>query len=217
MTVTDRFGRLWERWDGSVEDRSAIPGVLADARDEDLVELLAAGSAQDRKYERDVIATEVLNRLSRRRESLPVAAAEVLRSAEAAYDAAAEGQKAIHTAEGILKAQGDEQLGADVSASAYASLDTTRLAFEAAQQNSSDVKAAVSRSRIAGYHTQDSVDIAAKTSDATSAASEALHESGHGAEAGAAQDAANRIHSAARVARTAVRREQAAEEPSRER
>ncbi|HUR69976.1 MAG TPA: hypothetical protein VM370_12080 [Candidatus Thermoplasmatota archaeon] len=211
MDVTDRFAKLWERWDGDVGERSQIPAYLARATDEDLVELLAAASAKDRKYERDVIATEVLNRLHRRQNDLPAAAAEVLRSAHAAYEAATKGQRAIHTAEGILKAHGDEELGADVSASAYASLDTTRLAFEAAQQNSADVEAAISRSRIAQELAQDAAKTAERTGEATREAAGSLAASGHKHEAKQAQKAADEITDAANATVEALAREREAE------
>lgn len=191
MHVSDRFGELWRKWDASVQERADIPGFLERATDEDLVELLAGASAVDRKYERDIVATEIVNRLGRRHRDLPAAADQVLRSAEIAYEAAAEGQRAIHTAEGILKATGEAELGEEVSASAYASLDTTRVAFEAAQKNSADVQATVSQSRLAKLLAEDAGRTAERTSDATEAAMGHLESTGHHKEAGAARRAAS--------------------------
>lgn len=197
MHVSDRFGELWRKWDASVRERADIPAFLARATDEDLVELLAGASAADRKYERDIVATEIVNRLGRRHRDLPAAADQVLRSAEIAYEAAAEGQRAIHTAEGILKATGETELGAEVSASAYASLDTTRVAFEAAQKNSADVQATVSQSRIAKMLAEDAGRSAEKTADATEAAMDHLESIGHHKEASAARQAASEMLDAA--------------------
>lgn len=211
MEISDRFGRLWERWDSRVRDRSDIPLYLTEAKDEDLIELLAASAPQERKYERDIIATEILNRMRRRTTSLPSAASEVLRSAEAAYEAAAEGQKAIHTAEGILKATGEEALGAEVSATAYASLDTTKLAFEAAQQNSADVRATIAQSRVAHHLADDASHVAREASDATRAAAEPLAEAGRHKEADAAREAADKIHRATERTVAAVETERQAE------
>ena len=205
MHITDRFAKLWVNWDATVQSRADIPDVLRSAKDEDLIELLAGASAQDRKYERDVVATEILNRLHRRHSDLPAAAAEVLRSAEAAYEAAAQGQQAIHTAEGILKAEGKAALGAEVSASAYTSLDTTKLAFEAAKQNISDVQASVSRSRIANRLAEDAVNVAEKTSDATRKASRPLEDAGHPVQAKAACDAADDMTEKAQATLAATR------------
>lgn len=205
MEITDRFAKHWQKWDGSVRDRADIPAFLRAAKDEDLIELLAGSSASaDRKYARDVIATEILNRLHKRHNDLPSAAGEVLHAAEQAYEAAADGQRAIHTAESILKASGDSALGAKVSAAAYASLDTTRLAFEAAQQNSADVQATVAQSRVANRLAEDAAMTAKEGSDATRAAAASLKDSGHDKEAKAAHKAATEIEDAAQATVDAV-------------
>lgn len=208
--VTDRFAKSWDQWDKSVRTRADIPRFLKEASDEDLVELLAGASKTDRKYERDIVATEILNRLGRRHRDLPAAAAEVLESAEAAYQAAAEGQRAIHMAEGILKATGQETLGAEVSASAFASLDTTKLAFEAAQQNSADVQAAVAQSRIAREFAEASVATAEAAQKATDDAAEHLEAAGHAEAAAEARLAADRMRETAEenVAATKAERSQ---------
>ena len=207
MHITDRFAELWSRWDERVRTRADVPSFLAQATDEDLIELLAGATGRDRKYERDVVATEIMNRLGRRHNDLPAAAAQVLSSAEAAYDAAARGQKAIHTAESILKASGETDLGIDVSASAYASLDTTKLAFEAAQQNSADVKAVVSQSRVAHRLAEDAARTADLGTDATREAARTLEDAGHLDAAQAAHDAANDIADAAQATVDAVAEE----------
>ena len=207
MEFSNRFADLWKRWDGSVRDRSEIPDYLAQATDEDLIELLAGAPVGERKYECDVVATEILNRLHRRNRALPDVADEVLRSAEAAYHAAAEGQRAIHTAESILKASGDEELGQSVSASAYASLDTTRLAFEAAQRNSSDVQAAVAQSRVARQLADDAETKARTAVDATQEARTALEQAGHPDAAAEARAAAERIADATQRTAGAVAEE----------
>lgn len=211
MSITDRFAKLWEQWDGNVRHRGDVPEFLKNAKDEDLVELLAATSPTTRKYERDIIATEVLNRLHRRHHDLPNAASEVLNAAEIAYDAAAEGQRAIHAAEGILKAQGEQELGETVSAAAYASLDTTRLAFEAAQKNSADVQATVAQSRVANHLAEDAAAQAKIGSDATRAAARTLEAAGHKQEADAAHKAATQITEAAKATVDASRGELQAE------
>lgn len=207
MNVTDRFAELWIRWDERVRTRADVPKFLAEAKDEDLIELLAGATARDRKYERDVVATEILNRLGRRHSDLPAAAERVLSSADAAYDAAARGQKAIHTAESILKAVGDVDLGHEVSASAYASLDTTKLAFEAAQQNSADVKAVVSQSRVAHQLAEDAARVADRGAEATREAARTLEDAGHLDAAQAAHDAANDIADAAQATADAATQE----------
>lgn len=211
MNITDRFAELWVEWDERVRTIKDVPAYLAEAKDEDLIELLAGATGRERKYERDVVATEIMNRLGRRHNDLPAAAAQVLSSAEAAYDAAARGQKAIHTAESILKASGQTALGVDVSASAYASLDTTKLAFEAAQQNSADVQAVVSQSRVAHRLAEDAARTADRGSEATHDAARSLHESGHAEEAQAAYEAADEIAEAAQATVEAVEEERAQE------
>lgn len=211
MDITDRFASLWARWDAAVHDRSEIPAFLSDASDEDLIELLAGAPRGDRKYECDVVATEILNRLHRRHRDLPTVAHEVLRSAELAYEAATEGQRAIHKAESILKAGGDEDLGREVSAAAYASLDTTRLAFEAAQRNSEDVHATVAQSRATQRLAGAAVESAEDAVGATREAASILAEQGHHDAAKEAEMAAARIERAADRTVSAVSEERAVE------
>lgn len=211
MEITERFARMWTEWDEKAGDRKDVPHYLRGAKDEDLVELLASSSQKDRKYERDVIATEILNRLHRRHRDLPSAADAVLESAEAAYHAASAGQQAIHTAEGILKAQGDEELGTEVSASAYESLDTTKAAFEAAQRNSKDVQRTVSQSRLTHDLAKEATRTAKRASDATRDAADALAGSGHSGAAHRAQKAADKIVEKADAATQATRKEREAE------
>lgn len=211
MEVTDRFGSLWLRWDGAVKDRSQIPAFLTEASDEDLIELLAGAPTGDRKYECDVVATEILNRLHRRNRDLPTVAEKVLRSAEVAYEAATEGQRAIHKAESILKASGEEDLGREVSASAYASLDTTRLAFEAARKNSEDVQATIAQSRATHRLADAALESASDVVDATRQAVDVLEEQGHASAAHEARRAASRIEGTAARTLDAVKDERAAE------
>ena len=198
MDVTDRFARQWERWDEAVRSREDAGPYLAAAKDEELVELLAGESDRDRKYERDIVATEIANRLARRNRGLPQGAEDVLRSAEAAYKAAAEGQKAIHTAEAILKASGEQELGVTVSSSAYASLDTTKLALEAAQDHASEVQAAVAQSRFAERLVQDAADVAREAAQKAGEGAARIEALGHGTQAAKAREAAEALHDAAR-------------------
>lgn len=124
--VTDaRFGKLWAGWDERIDRGESPTEVLRNSKDEDLVEVLGGESELDRKYARDIIATELLNRLRSRSTKHPAAAKVAQDSAGIARDAAQEGQEAIHHAEEILKHSGKYELGASVSASAYKSLDAS--------------------------------------------------------------------------------------------
>ena len=140
MELKDRFGAHWAAWDAHEAAGEDMRAYLSDASDETLLELLGGESARDRRYARDIVATELLNRLHRRRSRLPVGAEAVVSSATAARRAAQAGQASIHTAEELLRASGEEELGNAVSDSAYASLDASSHALEVAEAHAAEVK-----------------------------------------------------------------------------
>ena len=205
MEITDRFAQRWETWDARVHGREEAAAFLKSAKDEELLELLAGCSDKDRKYERDVVTTEIQNRLARRAKEHPEGAEQVFRAAYAAYEAAAKGQKAIHTAEGILKASGDTDLGVSVSASAIISLDATKLAMEAAQAHVAELQAAQAQSRIAERLVEDAAQAALEVAAKTDRGAGRVAELGHEAEARAAREAAQRIREAAAEAAQKLR------------
>jgi hypothetical protein len=205
MEITDRFAERWQEWDARVHGREDAAAFLKSAKDEELLELLAGRSDKDRKYERDVVATEIQNRLARRAKEHPESAEQVFRAAYVAYEAAAKGQKAIHTAEGILKASGDVDLGVSVSSSAIASLDTTKLAMEAAQAHVAELQAAQAQSRIAEQLVEDAAQAALDAAAKADAGAGRVAELGHEAEAQAAREAAQRIRAAAAEAAKKLR------------
>ena len=205
MEITDRFAKHWLEWDERVHDRDEARRYLRDAKDEDLLELLAGNSPKDRKYERDIVTTELQNRLAGRHMAHPRGADEVLVAAQQAYEAAAGGQKAIHTAEAILKASGDVGLGAAVSSAAYVSLDSTRIALEAARSHAAELQAALTQSRIAERLLEDAAHAARDVLDKAAAGAKRVAELGHVAEAEAARAAAELIQAAADVAAQKLR------------
>lgn len=148
MAISDRFAQLWDEWDGRLREGGDIRAFLEAAKDEELIELLAGESARDRQYERDVVATEILNRLHRRHTEFPAGAETVLHSAEAAQRSAEAGQAAIHASEALLHAAGEHELGQSISESAYESLDATKLALDAAQHHAAAVQKSLSQSRL---------------------------------------------------------------------
>lgn len=145
---SDRFADLWVAWDTRHDEGDNVQPFLAAAKDEELIELLAGESVRNRKYERDVIATEILNRLHRRNTSVPASADAVLRAAEAAELSAEAGQAAIHTCEALLHAAGEHDLGQAVSESAYHSLDAAKLALDAAHRHAVEVQVNLAQSRL---------------------------------------------------------------------
>ena len=60
----ERFKRHWERWHERIAQGIPIPEILAECSDETLVELLAYAE-EGTPRERNVIATELTNRISR--------------------------------------------------------------------------------------------------------------------------------------------------------
>lgn len=161
MDSGSRFGRLWASWDERIAQGEPPGEILRDAKDEDLIEILAGESGEDRKYARDVIATELLNRLRTRSTQQPAAATAAADSAQSAHKTAQESQEAIHRAEGILKHSGQWDLGASVSASAYRSLDATEAAFTAAKDSAESLQKSLAQSRVGNELAEE----AAKTAD----------------------------------------------------
>lgn len=161
MVGEARFGKLWATWDERVASGQAPADILREAKDEDLVELLAGESTSDRTYARDVIGTELLNRLRRRSLRHPAEATAAVETAQTAHEAARDGQEAIHRAEGILKDSGQWDLGASVSASAYRSLDATQAAFDAAKDSAESLQKSLVQSRVGNELAEE----AARTAD----------------------------------------------------
>jgi hypothetical protein len=205
MEITDRFAQKWDHWDEHVHDGAQAQTYLRAAKDEQLLELLAAESSKNRKYERDIVTTELQNRLATRHAAHPKGADEVMVAARQAYEAAAKGQKAIHTAEAILKASGDMELGTAVSTAAYVSLDTSKVALEAALRHATEIQAALAQSRIAERLIEDAAQAALDVVDRAAAGARRVAELGHLAEAEAAREAAELIRIAAEVAAQKLR------------
>lgn len=61
-----RFDRLWDAWDARLAAGVNRLDVVKDLTERELAELLAADAGASRKLERNVIATELTNRLGRR-------------------------------------------------------------------------------------------------------------------------------------------------------
>lgn len=62
--VDSRFRRHWDRWQARIQAGKTPADFIAECSDETLVELLADGS-RGTPVERNVIATELTNRISR--------------------------------------------------------------------------------------------------------------------------------------------------------
>lgn len=192
-----RFGRLWTEWDSRLDRGETPVDILREAKDEDLVEILAGESERDRKYARDIIATEILNRLHARSMRHPTAAKAAQASARLAHLAAKEGQEAIHLAEGLLKGSGQEALGAAVSASADASLAASKAAFTAAQQHADSLHQTLAQSRVGGELARDAAEAAEMGSEITRGLGEILKGIGREKEGQAAERAGRKIQATA--------------------
>lgn len=192
-----RFGRLWTEWDARVDRGESPTDILKGAKDEDLVEVLGGESVHNRKYARDIIATELLNRLHSRSTKHPAAAKAAEASAKLAHDAAKEGQAAIHEAEGLLKSSGQEALGASVSASAYASLDASKAAFDAAREHADSLHQTLAQSRTGGDLARDAARAAQEGSDLTRTLAQQMKSIGKGKEGQAADEAGRKMQTTA--------------------
>jgi hypothetical protein len=197
MEEDARFGKLWTEWDARVDAGETPADILRNAKDEDLVEVLGGESVKDRKYARDIIATELLNRLRFRSVEHPAAAKAAETSAKLAYEAARDGQEAIHTAEALLKASGQEKLGASVSASAFASLDASKAAFEAAREHADSLHQTLTESRVGGDLAREAARAAQEGSDITRDLGEQMKSIGKEKEGAAADQAGRKIQETA--------------------
>lgn len=191
-----RFEKLWRRWDQRVAAGTPPVELLRDAKDEDLVEILAGESRLDRRYARDIIATEMLNRLHARGASQHPGAKIVEESAREAHQAAKDGQEAIHHAEGILKANGQVSLGSAVSDSADASLTATRAAFDSAKVQAAALHQTLGQSRLGGELAAEAVTKADEGREVTRQLESTMHALGRGEEGRAASEASRRIQAA---------------------
>ncbi len=96
-----RFDRGWDSWDGSVRAGKTHREILGTTSDPDLVSLLASTRGHFRSVDRNVVATELLNRI-RRHEHLASHAGEgrlaVWESAMATEDRCFESRERIRLA-----------------------------------------------------------------------------------------------------------------------
>lgn len=188
-----RFGKLWTEWDARIERGESPAEILKDSKDEDLVEVLGGESVHDRKYARDIIATELLNRLHSRATKHPPAAKAAEASAKLAHDAAQEGQAAIHGAEKLLKSSGQEEFGDSVSKTAYASLDASKAAHESAREHADSLHQTLGQSRAGGDLARDAADAAQAGSDLTETLQQQMKSIGRSKEGQAASAAGQKI------------------------
>lgn len=195
-----RFGKLWEWWDARIAVGETPARILRDAKDEDLIELLGGESAQDRKYARDVIATELLNRTRARSTRQPAAASAAADSAGSAHEEARRSQGAIHEAEAILKGSGQWDLGASVSASAYRSLDATAAAFAAAKASAESLQLSLAQSRVSNELAEEAALVAREGRMITEEIGDEMERLGHGEAGRAAGEASRAVEDAADAA-----------------
>lgn len=192
-----RFGKLWAAWDASIAAGLVTVDILRNAKDEELIEILAGESRLDRKYARDIIATEILNRMHARSTTQHPGARDVETSARVAHEVAQGGQEAIHHAEGILKASGHFPLGAAVSASADATLQATQAAFDSAKIQAEALHETLAQSRVGAELSAEAAHVAEEGREITRELEKTMGSLGRAAEGRAASNAARNIQKAA--------------------
>lgn len=194
-----RFGKLWAAWDARIAAGDPPRDILQEAKDEELIEILAGESRLDRKYARDIIATEILNRMHTRSSTQHPGARSVEKSAQAAQKVAQDSQEAIHHAEGILKASGAPgsfDLGAAVSASADASLLATKAAFDSAKVQAEALHETLTQSRLGAELAAEAAQVADEGREVTRELEQTMRSLGRAEEGRAASDAAREIKKA---------------------
>lgn len=185
-----RFGKLWAEWDERIGTGQPASDILHAAKDEELIEILAGESRRERKYARDIIATEILNRMHARSTTQHPGARGVEASARAAHEITQESQEAIHLAEGILKASGEFELGASVSASADASLLATQAAFDSAKIQAESLHETLAQSRVGAELAAEAAHVAEEGREITRELERTMDTLGRGEEGRAASAAA---------------------------
>lgn len=109
----NRFARVWNEWDRAVEGGKQPKEMLADFSSEKIMQLLA-GAGNERRYERDILATEAMNRLVKARRRIEESTNEVaglIREVEAQGEKT---RKDVHaTEEVVARLQGSKNLGVD--------------------------------------------------------------------------------------------------------
>lgn len=107
----NRFERAWDQWDDALEKGKEPKQLLSDLPSESIMQLLA-GAGQERRYERDLLATEAMNRLVKARRRIDDSTKEV---ADLIHDVKEQGDKTrqdVHkTEEVVARLQGAETLG----------------------------------------------------------------------------------------------------------
>lgn len=107
----NRFERVWNEWDAAVEKGKEPRELLSEFSSEKIMQLLA-GAGNERRYERDILATEAMNRLVKARRRIEESTQEV---ADLVHEVQEQGQKTredVHATEDVVgRLQGSERVG----------------------------------------------------------------------------------------------------------
>lgn len=109
----NRFARAWNEWDEGVEEGKQPTDMLAELPSEKIMQLLA-GAGRERRYERDILATEAMNRLAKARRRVEGSTKEVADLVRSLEDQGEKTRHDVHaTEEVVARLQGSESLGVD--------------------------------------------------------------------------------------------------------
>lgn len=142
-----RYRRLWERWDGAVAAGRRPHEFLQEVSDESLIELLA-GATEQRQYERDLIATELKNRMVRLHKAMKRATDEVVATVNLLTDAVLDAEDIVHGVETAAEAhrqgipEANEDLLAEAAHEASATIENVALRTDHAGEKSKELEAA---------------------------------------------------------------------------
>ncbi|HWH08144.1 MAG TPA: hypothetical protein VNX21_03025 [Candidatus Thermoplasmatota archaeon] len=98
-----RFEGRWQRWDEAVRAGERPVDFLPLLTDESIVELLASGDVHARRYELNLLAVEMLNRLARFRRYLGEAVEESAHAINAACEQADHAVRAAQAADAAIQ------------------------------------------------------------------------------------------------------------------
>lgn len=107
----NRFARAWNEWDDRIEEGKKPGEMLSDFSSEKIMRLLA-GAGKERRYERDILATEAMNRLIKARHRIEGSTREVSDLVQDVQEQAQKTRESVHdTEEVVARLQGNEALG----------------------------------------------------------------------------------------------------------
>lgn len=98
----NRFARAWSEWDAGLEEGKQPQEMISELPSEKIMQLLA-GAGNERRYERDILATEAMNRLVKARQRIENSTSEVAELIHDVEEQADKTRRDVHATEAVVK------------------------------------------------------------------------------------------------------------------